>query len=477
MCRRRVVQRDASGLGMAMLERSDWKILLVDDDPDGRQAMSEWLERQGYEALAVADGEQALRHLDDGIAVIVTDLRMPRTDGLELLRRVKQQAPHVSVILVSGHGTVDTAVTALKEGAFDFLTKPINLRELTHRIQMALEKRSLELQIAELHAQLHTRHGLDSMLGVSPPMRQLFERIRLVADTRSTVLIEGESGTGKELVARALHHHSSRASRPFVPVNCAALPETLIESELFGHEKGAFTGATERRLGLFQAAKGGTLFIDEIGELPVGLQSKLLRAIESKRILPVGGTQELDADVRLVAATNRDLGVQVAQKLFREDLYYRLKVVELKMPPLRDRPDDIPLLVRHFMDEIATENGRTLRDVSAEALEALRIYNWPGNVRELRNTLEGLIVLSMKDRLELADLPEHLRAARPVQDVIRPGMTMRDIEREAIRRALVQTSGRRLEAAKLLDISVRTLQRKLKEYQLEADPAGSPGTP
>jgi len=297
-------------------------------------------------------------------------------------------------------------------------------------------------------------------------MRAVFEKVRLVADTKSTVLISGESGTGKELIARALHHNSSRRQKPFIPVNCAAIPETLIESELFGHEKGAFTGATERRTGLFQAANGGTLFIDEIGEMKVGLQSKLLRAIETRRIMAVGSSREIEVDVRLVAASNRDLQEEVKKGAFREDLYYRLKVVEIHLPPLRERPEDIPLLSRFFIDEIARENQRPTRDIAPEALDLLLAYNWPGNVRELRNTLEGIIVLSTRDRIEVADLPEHLRQGASAQAVIRHGMTMTEIEREAIRRALEQTGGRRTEAAKILDLSVRTLQRKIKEYQL-----------
>ncbi len=448
---------------------NNWKILLVEDDPAGRDAMCQWLERRGYNPIAVADGREAISHLDEGIAVIVTDLKMPHTGGLELMRIAKEKAPYASVILVSGHGTIDTAVTALKEGAFDFLAKPVNLKELTHRIGMALEKRTMELKIADLHAQLHERHALDNIIGNSQPMRTLFEKIRLVADTRSTVLIQGESGTGKELVARALHYNSSRSGQPFVPVNCAAIPETLIESELFGHEKGAFTGASGRKAGLFQAADGGTLFIDEISEMQLGLQSKLLRAIESKRVMPVGSAREVEIDVRLVAATNREMKSMVEKREFREDLYYRLKVVELTLPPLRDRRDDIPLLVRHFLDQLASDNDRSQIDITPEASEALRNYNWPGNVRELANTLEGIVVLSTRDRIELSDLPDYITGFSPAHALLQPGMTIREIEKEAIRRTLLQTDGHRSRTAEILDISVRTLQRKIKEYNLRVD--------
>jgi transcriptional regulator with PAS, ATPase and Fis domain len=306
------------------------------------------------------------------------------------------------------------------------------------------------------------------MIGQSDAMRKVFERIRLVADTNSTVLIVGESGTGKELAARAVHEHSRRHARPFLPINCAAIPETLIESELFGYERGAFTGATARREGLFQAAHGGTLFIDEIGELQLGLQSKLLRAIENKKILSVGSTREVDVDIRLVAATNRDLKERVESGHFREDLYYRLQVVEIVLPPLRERRDDTPMLVRHFIDQIARESNRPVKDIAPEALDALIAYNRPGKIRELRNTLEAIIVLSLKEQIELSDLPPHISGAKPAQAVIKSGMTLAELEREAIRRALEETGGHRASTAEALGISVRTLQRKIQEYNLES---------
>jgi DNA-binding NtrC family response regulator len=355
--------------------------LLVDDDRTSREAMTEWLRREGFGVISVANGDEAVHSMHDGLAVIVTDLKMPRTDGLALLRKARQEAPHAAVILVSGYGTVDVAVAALKDGAFDFLTKPVKPEELTHRIRKALQQRSMAAEIARLHAELSRRNGFANIVGSSRGMRQVFERIRLVADARSTVLVVGESGTGKELVARAIHQESNRWAKPFVPVNCAAIPETLIESELFGHEKGAFTGASDRRGGLFQCADGGTLFIDEIGDLQLALQSKLLRAIEYKKIMPVGSTKEADVDARLIAATNKDLAELTKLGHFREDLYYRLKVVELRLPPLRERREDIPLLVAHFVDQIARENERPARSITPEALAALKAYDWPGNVR------------------------------------------------------------------------------------------------
>jgi DNA-binding NtrC family response regulator len=449
-----------------MSDYRGWKVLLVDDDEASRDAMSEWLERRGMHPIAVGSGKEAIEHMHDGVAVIVTDLRMPGTSGLDLLRIAKEKVPHAAVILISGHGTIDTAVTALKEGAFDFLAKPLKLDELTHRIERALENRLMTVEIAELHAKLNELQGLHNIVGNSDPMRDLFEKIRLVSKTKSTVLIIGEPGTGKELVARAIHKSSSRGENPFVPINCAAIPETLVEGELFGHESGVFTGA-EKREGLFRAADSGTLFLDEIGELPLGSQSKLLRAIESRKIMPLGTSKEIDVDVRLVAATNSDLEQDVADKRFRSDLYYRLRVIELRLPPLRERREDIPLLIRYFIDQIAQENDRPVRDISPDAVEVLTAYDWPGNVRELRNTLESALVLTVNEIIQVGDLPPHLKEKTVDQELIQVGMTMEEIEKEAIRRTLQQTEGHRTNAAEILGISVRNLQRKIKKFELE----------
>jgi DNA-binding NtrC family response regulator len=443
------------------------RVLLADDDRMSREALSEWLSEERFDVIAVRDGAEAVEHLHDGVAVIVTDLKMPRVNGVELLRIAKREAPHAAVIMVTAFGTVDSAVAALQEGAFDYLTKPVKPEELAHRIRQALDKQSMAAEIAKLHAEIKQRHGVREMIGRCEAMRQVFERIKLVAETNSTVLIVGESGTGKELAARAVHDNSPRRSGPFLPVNCAAIPETLIESELFGYEKGAFTGATARREGLFQGARGGTLFIDEIGEMQLGLQSKLLRVIENKRVMPVGSTREVDVDVRLLAATNRDLKQRVEDGQFREDLYYRLHVVELRLPPLRERIEDIPVLVRHFINEVSRENNRRVHDITPEAMDAILAYSWPGNVRELRNTLESVIVLSLKEQIELADLPPHITGAKPLQAVYKPGMTLAQLEQEAIRRTLEATAGHRARSAEALGISVRTLQRKIQEYGLD----------
>ncbi|QDV43727.1 Transcriptional regulatory protein ZraR [Stieleria neptunia] len=450
-----------------MNEQRAWKILIVDDDADSRASTAQWLRRRGYNPVTVADGESAIERIEEGVAVILTDLKMPHTGGLELLDVAKKKAPHAIVIVVSGVESVDTAVAALKAGADDFLPKPVNLDELTERIESSLRRRAMAEQIAQLQSQLTQQRGLDNMIGTSAAIRALFEKIRLVADTKSTVLITGESGTGKELVARSIHRLSRRAAKPLIPVNCAALPESLVESELFGHKKGAFTGATADRKGLFETAVGGTLFVDEIGELDLSLQAKLLRALENRTVMPIGGSQEIEVDVRLVAATNRELLQQVQNKEFREDLYFRLKVVELTLPPLRERKDDIPLLIRHFIDQISAENERPVKDISSAALEAMKAYKWPGNVRELRNTLEGIIVLTLDEIIEEQHLPPHILAAESAQAIIHPGMTLAEIEREAIRRTLEHTGGHRSKTAELLGISVRTLQRKLKEFDME----------
>ncbi|HZU38762.1 MAG TPA: sigma-54 dependent transcriptional regulator [Gemmataceae bacterium] len=449
-----------------MPETTKWKILLVDDDKHSREAMSDWLQSEGFEVIEAPDGQVARQHIHDGVAVIVTDLQMPKTDGLALLRYAREHAPHAAVIVVTGHGTVETTRAALKEGAFDYLTKPVKPKELAQCVREAVADRAMAARMASFHSRLHKEHGFQNIVGTSPAMLAVFEKIRLAADAKSTVLVVGDSGTGKELVVRALHYSSSRASKPFIPINVAAIPESLIESELFGHEKGAFTGANSRRAGVFEAANEGTLFIDEIGEMDLGLQSKLLRAIETHKIMPVGSSREVDVDVRLLVATNRNLFEEVKNKKFREDLYYRLNVITINLPPLRERREDIPLLVGYFLEQIAKENQRPISTISEEAMEVMINFSWPGNVRELRNTLEGIVVLSPRQRIELSDLPTYIRGEAQAELVVRSGMKMADVEKEAIRVTLEQTQGRRSEAAKILGISVRMLQRKIKEYDL-----------
>lgn len=441
-------------------------VMVVDDERGSRTAVSEWLAADGFDVVTARNGDEAVEQLYDGISLIVTDLKMPRLDGIELLKIVRQKVPHVVVIMLTGSASVESAIEALQLGAFDYLMKPVNLRELTVKIRRALQQKDMNDEIAELHARLKEKDELYKMIGKCSAMRRVFEKIRLVAGTDTTVLITGESGTGKELVARAVHAHSARCKESFLPVNFAAISESLIESELFGHEAGSFTGATKRRNGVFQAASGGTLFLDEIGELHKGLQSKLLRALENKTVMRVGSQKEEDIDVRMVAATNCDLAELVRKGGFRKDLFYRLNVVNIQLPPLRERNEDLPLLTQYFVESISRENNRPCKEISPKAIECLMNYDWPGNVRELQNTIESLVVMSLKDVIEVEDLPANITGASNAQSVLRSGMSLRELEQEAIRRALDSNNGRRKETAGSLGISVRTLQRKIKEYDL-----------
>jgi DNA-binding NtrC family response regulator len=383
------------------------------------------------------------------------------------------------VIIATGYASVDSAVAAMREGAFHYVTKPINPTVLLKLVEDVLERRRLETEVDELRRRVNDRYGMERIIGRSRAMHEIFDVIRHVAPTRATVLVTGESGTGKELVARAIHQLSPRRDRPFIAFNCAALPANLIESELFGHEKGAFTGALARRQGLLGAADGGTLFIDEVAELEIGLQAKLLRALEERAYTPLGSTREVKVDVRFIAATNRDLGVLVREGRFREDLYYRLKVVQVRLPPLRDRREDIPLLARHFLDHAVAEHGLRPLEFEPSAVSALLAYDWPGNVRELKNAVESAAVLSRGPAIGADGLPGAAIPIRPATVESSPrgglfhvGMKMEDMEKGAILATLEETNGNRTRAARMLGISLRTLQRKLKEYQLGGPEAG-----
>ena len=445
-------------------------ILLVEDDRTSRRVTTQFLERKGFSVIKASNGAEGLRHLTEGVAAIVTDLAMPKMDGMELLRAAREEAPHTPVIMITGQGSEAVAVEALKAGAFHYLTKPVNPEELLNLLHQAVEKYRMATEIAALHRQLREQVGFGEIIGRCDAMRKVFEQIKMAADAPSTVLIEGETGTGKELIARALHFNSKRAEKPFVALNCAALPASLIESELFGHEKGAFTGAVTTRAGKFQAAEGGTLLIDEIGEMKLDIQSKLLRALETHIINPIGGNREISVNVRIVASTHRDLESWISEERFREDLYYRLNVVNIKVPPLRERREDIPLLVRAFIDEIAATTRRPVQEVSPDALAHLEGYDWPGNVRQLRNMLESIIVMSSREVIDLADLPERVRGATPrqsIDSVVRPGLTLDEIQRQAIQQALERAGGNRALASRMLDISERTLYRRIEEYGLD----------
>ncbi len=467
-------------------EEGRGRIVIVDDDAGGRQAMARALERVGFEVSPFADGLEALAYLREhpDTELVLTDLRMPGIDGLEVLRRAREMVPDVGVLMITAHGSVETAVGAMKYGAEDYLEKPVNLEVLRGRVTNLVEKVRLGREVNEFREveRIMTEQGsFEGMVGQAPAMLELFRKIQQVAPARSSVLILGESGTGKELVARAIHRHSSRARQTFLPVDCAAIPAEILESELFGHERGAFTGAQLRKPGKFELANNGTLFLDEIGELPLGLQAKLLRALESQTFMRVGGTEEVKVDVRVLAATNRDLGRMADGGGFRQDLYYRLAVVTLRIPSLRERAADIPLVAAYFLDRFARENGRKTPFLTAEALQVLKHAPWPGNVRELRNLMESLVILHAGEEIQAQHLPEELRrVAREAEvgagDSPLPaggtlvGRTMEEIEREVILKTLERTAGNRTQAAEMLGIGLRTLQRKIKQYRAEGYP-------
>ncbi len=445
-------------------------IFLVDDDDGSRDAMKRTLERVGYTMHTFPTAEDALERLREGepVDAIVSDVRMPGMDGYEFLRAVRAEHPQLPFLLVTAYADVEDAVSALQEGADDYMIKPVKMQELRQRVQLQLERRVLSDENRRLHQRLEKSFGFEGIVGRSRGMEELLDRLRVVAPTRSTVLIVGESGTGKELVANALHQNSPRERGPFVAINCGAIPGEILESELFGHEKGAFTGAHQRRIGLIERAAGGTLFLDEISELSPDLQVKLLRVLEDRRIMRVGGTSQIAVDFRLVAATNRILSEWVESGRFRQDLYYRLKVVTLEIPPLRERREDISLFVQHFLELINRELDRNVHGVHPAVLSALTRQPWPGNVRELRNLIESMVLFAGTDEITFEDLPAEYRmptesspAEASADWRLRP---MAEIEREAILRTVEHTGGHRGRAADLLEIGLRTLQRKLKEY-------------
>jgi len=445
-------------------------ILLVDDERNTREGLARALRRH-YNILLADSAMAALEILkDETPEAVLTDLRMPGMDGMTLVRRILAKDPQPVCILLTAYGNVETAVEAMKNGAYDFLTKPVNLEQLEVVLKRAIHSRRLEQSNQQLRQELDAKYGMDNIIGQSSAMEEVFETLRQVAPSRATVLIQGESGTGKELVAHALHQLSPRATNPFVAVHCAALSENLLESELFGHEKGAFTGATETRKGRFELADGGTLFLDEIGEVESPTQVKLLRVLEEQNFERVGGMSPIEVDTRLLAATNRNLKAMVEEGTFREDLYFRLNVVQIQLPPLRRRREDIPLLLNHYLHQFAQENRREISGITSDALDVLTHYRWPGNIRELRNLMERMVVLSRGDKLTLRDVPQEILEDRGHTAVaagpLKGATSMQDAERNMIIRALDDNKGNRTLAAKQLGISRRTLHRKLNEFDL-----------
>ena len=464
---------------MSESEREPATLLLVDDEPANLDSLERIFAREGYRTQRAETGAAALALLRDRPAdVVLTDLMMPGMSGQELLRAVRAVAPDAEVVLMTAYGTVEAAVAAMKDGAYDFLTKPLKRHAVLKSVAQALEKRRLVLENKQLRARLA---GVSSpIVGQSPALRATLDIIRQAAPSSATVLLLGESGTGKELFARALHEHSSRAQQPFVPINCAAIPETILESELFGYERGAFTGAVARKEGRIERAQGGTLFLDEIGELSPAVQVKLLRFLQEGEIERLGGTSTVKVDSRVVAATNRDLSAAVQAGKFREDLYYRLNVIQVVLPPLRERVEDIPLLADYFVARYAAKNSKQFSGITPGAMEALEAYAWPGNVRELENAIERAVVLSPGSEIDIDALPQPLlHAARGPRGPIPPalegrtlsiplGTTMEEIELRVIRETLRHTKGDKNLAAQLLGIAARTIYRKLDREPKES---------
>ncbi|MGC9941310.1 MAG: sigma-54 dependent transcriptional regulator [Verrucomicrobiota bacterium] len=447
-------------------------LLIVDDEKPTREGLRAALEDR-YEVYIAENAKAAMDLLEnENFEVMLTDFRLPNEDGLKLIARAKSLPKPPICILMTAYGSEEIAVDAMKHGADDYIAKGrLQIDELEMRIARALKQQNLEVENVSLRKQLDSKFGLENIIGQSAPMKEIFEVVQQVAPTRATVLVTGESGTGKELIAKALHQLSPRARQPFVTVHCAALAPTLLESELFGHERGAFTGAHERRIGRFELAQGGTLFLDEIGEIDQSIQVKLLRFLGERTFERVGSNKVLSADVRLVAATNKNLEELVKTGKFREDLFFRLRVVEIELPSLRERTGDIPLLAQSFLREFAKENGKAVNDFTADALEALMNYAWPGNVRELRAAIEHGVVLCRGDRVSLRDLPASVRGGSLMSDtklLHGKDLTVKDAEKQLIMRALKETDGNRTRAAQKIGMSRRTFHRKLHEYHLEA---------
>ncbi|MDR0640987.1 MAG: sigma-54 dependent transcriptional regulator [Treponema sp.] len=443
-----------------------FRLLVVDDEKNIREGLAASLKMDGYEVVTALDGDEGLRRFGKGdIDLVITDLRMPGLSGEELLRRICAESPGIPVIVLTGHGTVENAVEAMRQGAWDFLTKPVNLDHLSQLVKRALQNRELALKHRELEEELEQKKQFETIIGTSAPMRRVFDTISRAAPTRASILITGESGVGKELVADAIHGLSPRKDKPLIKVHCAALAESVLESELFGHEKGSFTGAVSRRRGRFELANEGTLFLDEIGEIDQNIQIKLLRVLQEKKFERLGGEETVETDVRIVAATNKDLKAEIEKGNFREDLYFRLNVVNIHVPPLRERKDDIPLLMAVFLREFAGENRKTIEGVSGKARAAIYAYDWPGNVRELRNCLESAVVMTPGPLIGIEDLPPTLRQGNDEGWIRVPlGSSLEDAEKIIIRNTLSAQRGNKSKTADILGIGRKTLHRKLAEY-------------
>ncbi len=453
-------------------------ILIVDDEAGHRQMLRAYLEDEGFKIHEVPDGLKAVAAVQErAFDLVLLDLKMPRMDGLEALRQMRLITTAMPIIMMTAYGTIESAVEAIKAGAQDFVAKPLDMEALTLKMRKVLHIHELEQGSLVQQERLDARFEFSRIIGHSPKMVEIFETLALVAPTEATVLILGESGTGKELVANAIHQNSPRRKKPLIKLNCAALQETLLESELFGHERGAFTGAVTRKEGRFKQADGGSIFLDEIGDMTLNTQSKMLRVLQEKEFEPVGGTHPIKVDVRVIAATNKDLLQEVQAGHFREDLYYRLNVVSLTMPSLRERRDDIPFLIDHFLQIYAEKNRRSIKGVEPSVLDAFQRYHWPGNVRELENAIERAVIMCPHEYIRIEDLPLNLRSLGPEavsgEVGIKAGLSMREMEKQLILKTLEETQGNKSKAARLLGISRRTLLNKLQEYRIISEAEAS----
>ncbi|MGQ0793857.1 MAG: sigma-54-dependent transcriptional regulator [Deltaproteobacteria bacterium] len=452
------------------------RILVVDDEPGMREFMEIMLRREGYAVETAPDGVEALGKMSGSIFdLAILDIQMPKMNGIELLKKITEKTPETTVLMVTAYASHESAIEAMKIGAYDYITKPFKIDEIKLIIKKAIDRRRLERENLKLRKELETKFGFGNIIGRSPSIVKVFELIKRVSELKVNVLVTGESGTGKELVARAIHYSSPRHKGAFVPVNCGAIPETLMESELFGYRRGAFTGALRDKKGLFEEADGGTIFLDEIGDLPLHLQVKLLRALEDKTIRPLGSTEAIGVDTRIVAATNKELEEEVAKKKFREDLFYRLNVIRITLPPLRERREDISPLAIHFINKYSNDMGKDVRGLSPKALEALESYHYPGNIRELENIIARSVVLETSNVIRHETLPQLLHG----QDTIDLDMTLSSgasldtvlagVEKRMIEKALKQTQGNKTEAAKLLGITLRSIRYRLAKLGLADD--------
>ncbi len=458
------------------MQPAKYQILLVDDEESMREFLSIMLHREGYHVDAVGDGAQAVERLKvQGYDLVISDIKMPRLNGFELLAHIRERFPETVVLMITAFSTTEEAVDAMKQGAYDYITKPFRNEEIRLIVKNALERRALRQENLLLKKEIGRRYSFGNLIGKSKKMQEVYELIEKVAESRANVLVAGESGTGKELVAKAIHYNSERRDKAFVAVNCGAIPENLLESELFGHEKGSFTGAIQQKAGLFEVANGGTLFLDEIGELPPSMQVKLLRVLQEREFRRVGGTKNIQVDVRMVAASNKNLEEEVAHGVFREDLFYRINVIRIILPPLRERRDDIPLLVEHFYHNIT---GREGANISEGALCSLLDYHWPGNVRELENVVERCLVLGQSGQITESSLPPQFQVARaaakgPLAEIPDSGLDLDaylgGIEKDILLKALEKTGGVRKRAAELLGITFRSIRYRLAKFGIDPD--------